>query len=539
MGILTTEELFGSQERNVISTEELFGASQAEEKPKGIWQSAIDSFMAGRNTAVEEPKPAIDSTDYLGLETPVSPEQPAVKDRTQRLWQGKPQLTQGRLAQQMARSVGKGVASIGEMAVASEEQNKLDAVVPFPNGRGWEKPITNPMVIQSYDQRQFGEILRKIEKEEKARPSSQRINEEWEKYKTKKHQVVMDGAKKFVELFPEKLEGSSGRIEDAVSGVTEFLPAMAVTAANPYFGTAVTYAQIMGSSYSEYRKKGYPPDKSFATAAVNSVVQTGLEMAGNLLQINAIKNTAKAAGLSLGFGAKLQSFVGNLMMGTAGEGMEEFLQQYPDEIANIYLANPDLTTKELTNEVIKQKGKITERAIDASATGALGGLMLTGAGQIAVSPLHISEYISEKQRKINEKKAAKLEADDEIKPIIEKDYTLEPVEKTIITTPEEFIGRTAPSRQASTLAQKSSLETSPPVSSTGTLDASGRVSTEQINAESGELQDVLPEDAFVDVTRISNGKKFTMKVKPEEAMQDIKDNQITVKRLRDFMECLG
>lgn len=314
------------------------------------------------------------------------------------------EMTAKRLGKQALISAGQGVADIARFAKGLEERKKLDDPMPFPNHTGWEKEPLDPLAVMTYDQRQFGSILRDVAEKEGAKPPPERIDKEWKKYLGEKQTASVKGAQDFIDAFPELMEGSSGLTEDALTGMARFLPTMGVTAVNPIAGTAMTFAQIAGSSYDEYRERGVDPEKAFNVAVINSLAQTPLEMAGNLLQIRALKNVAKSLGASFKMGDKLQSFAGALLAGALGEGSEEFLQQYPEEISNYYLANPDLSGKELAALVWEKKGEIAAKGKKAMVVGGYGGLMLAGTFRAAGVPYDVKSYISEKQQKINEEK---------------------------------------------------------------------------------------------------------------------------------------
>lgn len=333
-----------------------------------------------------------------------------------------------RLGEQAIRAIGQGIADIGRFAKAFAEKRDLKDPMPFPDYTGWEQISTDPTAIQSYDQRQFGTILRDITEEEGAKPTPERIDQEWEKYLTEKKTAAMQGAQDFIEAFPEIMEGSSGIVEDAVTGMARFLPSMGVSAVNPIAGTAMTYAQLMGSSYGEYRERGVDPEKAFSVASLNALAQTPLEMAGNLLQIGALKNIARSVGTTAKMGEKVQKLAGAFLTGALGEGSEEFLQQYPEEIANYYLANPDLSPKEIAALVWENKDKIAKKGLKAAKVGAVGGVLLAGGFQMVAAPFDVKEYISEKQRKINEKKGVKVE---QPKPVEEVPAEEVPAEEVV------------------------------------------------------------------------------------------------------------
>lgn len=283
-----------------------------------------------------------------------------------------------RLASQAARGAGMGIADVLRFKKAELEQER-DIMAGTP--------------------RQFSQFWTPEDAERK-RIATERLQKKQEPFRKKEIEILKDSIEKFPELIP----GSSGIIEDAVAGMARFLPSMGVSAVNPIAGGAMTFSQIMGMSYDDYRKRGIDPERAYTVAMMNSLAQTPLEMAGNLLQINALKNVARSLGVSAKLGARLQRFAGALLTGIVGEGGEEFLQQFPEEISNIYLANPDLSPEEIAAEVWKRKGEITKTGLQAAKVGAVGGAILAGGVQTMAAPFDLSSYVSEKQRKITEGK---------------------------------------------------------------------------------------------------------------------------------------
>jgi GNAT superfamily N-acetyltransferase len=51
--------------------------------------------------------------------------------------------------------------------------------------------------------------------------------------------------------------------------------------------------------------------------------------------------------------------------------------------------------------------------------------------------------------------------------------------------------------------------------------------------------DMIPEGKTIKVTRIENGKRYSVEISAQEGLQELKDNEITIKRLNDLLGCLG
>ena len=279
-----------------------------------------------------------------------------------------PEFSFGRLGSQMGRAAGQGIADVLRSEKAFEQHRDIPAEVEFMRGEGFSNET--PM------QRQERLLARAdaMKRGESGKASDVAAMEAERSRNVK-------SLDKTAEAFPEMLPGSSGRLEDALAGMARFAPAMATSFFSPAIGTTVTFSQIMGMSYDDYIKQGYDEEKSFNAAVINSLAQTPLEMAGNLLEIGAIKRIAgsvfKTQKPALN---RLLAFGGAMLQSAAAEGAEEYLQQYPDEIAQIYLEFPDRPVEDIANEVVRRIGEIHEHAKDAALTGALGGAILTGVG---------------------------------------------------------------------------------------------------------------------------------------------------------------
>lgn len=216
---------------------------------------------------------------------------------------------------------------------------------------------------------------------------------------------AIETLKTFESAYPETLEGieTPGKIQQAVGGMTEFAIPMAISAIGGPIGiaagTGATFTSILGSSYDKYRKQNVEPDRAFNAAFFNSLAQTPLEMAGNLLQIGALKNLVKTFGVTGSAGKRVAAFGEALLKGVVGEGLEEYLQQYPDEIANFYAANPDVEVSDLARYTIDNLKNIHKGGVEAAEIGAIGGGLMVGVGGAIQAPFSIADYRREQRSK--------------------------------------------------------------------------------------------------------------------------------------------
>lgn len=210
----------------------------------------------------------------------------------------------------------------------------------------------------------------------------------------------------FKEAYPEPLEGikKPGMLQQAVGGVTEFVPAMALSAvggpAGITVGTITTFATLMGSSYDQYKEAGVDNERSFNSAFYNALAQTPLEMLGNVLfVIKPLKNLVKTFGIAGNASKRIVAFGEAIAKGIVGEGLEEYFQQYPDEIANYYAANPDVKPEDLANYTLTHLKEIHKKGIEAAKVGAVGGGLLVGGLGAIQAPFSIADYRRETEQK--------------------------------------------------------------------------------------------------------------------------------------------
>lgn len=205
-------------------------------------------------------------------------------------------------------------------------------------------------------------------------------------------------------IFPEPLPGSSGMIEEGIAGAAQFGPAMLTQAINPIAGMTAIFETIVGGKYEEYKEQGIEHERALKLAVTTAALQTPIEFAGNALQFKFLQNIALKFGS--GTAGKIATFVTEFLKMGATEGTEEFLQTPPEEFINIIAANPDLTGSEIFYETMRQLPEIGKRSTYAFGVGAIGGMALGGAAGMVMTPAALSVYKSEKQKMIDEARAA-------------------------------------------------------------------------------------------------------------------------------------
>lgn len=129
-------------------------------------------------------------------------------------------------------------------------------------------------------------------------------------------------------------------------------------------------ASIAGNQYADLRREGVPVDRATRASVMNAGIQAPLERLsiGNILS-------------KLPAGSGLRQKVVQIAQNAITEGVTEYVQQYPEEITNIYAKNGG-NIEELANKTLEQLPEIHRNGLYAGLIGAvLGG----GAGAINVA----------------------------------------------------------------------------------------------------------------------------------------------------------
>jgi hypothetical protein len=190
---------------------------------------------------------------------------------------------------------------------------------------------------------------------------------------------------------------SSGIVEDAVRGLAGSAPDMAITAVNPAAGIVSMFANMQGGKQKELEGAGVDSNRAFKASAGSAMASLPMEALGNMLQLRAVGGLAKSA-----FTRNLT----HLAESALGEGFTEYAQQYPDEFANLWAANPQLSPAELQAEALKRLPEMHGRAVQAGKVGALAGSMLPGAGITVKAPF--DAYRAARKSRIKEGQSVDL-----------------------------------------------------------------------------------------------------------------------------------
>lgn len=170
------------------------------------------------------------------------------------------------------------------------------------------------------------------------------------------------------------------------------LPLMLFPATRP-MAIPVMQMEIAGYTYQHLIEEGVEPDRAKVAANMSAMAQTPLEFLGDLVAVKAI----------LGPRA-WKNYVSGIARTMGTEGAEEFAQQYPDAMATLWAMNPDVTPKDMWEEVSSRK--TFREALYAGAIGAVTGGIVAGGG-IGVRE-GWNKYVTKKQRTINDQRTGAL-----------------------------------------------------------------------------------------------------------------------------------
>ena len=155
----------------------------------------------------------------------------------------------------------------------------------------------------------------------------------------------------------------------------------------------VMQMEIAGYTYQHLIEEGVEPDRAKVAANMSAMAQTPLEFLGDLVAVKAI----------LGPRA-WKNYVSGIARTMGTEGAEEFAQQYPDAMATLWAMNPDVTLKDMWEEVSSRE--TFREALYAGAIGAVTGGIVAGGG-IGVRE-GWNKYVTKKQQTINDQRTGTL-----------------------------------------------------------------------------------------------------------------------------------
>jgi hypothetical protein len=174
-------------------------------------------------------------------------------------------------------------------------------------------------------------------------------------------------------------------VENAVTGLVRFAPTMALGFISPALNVPSTYVQYFGNSYRDKIEKGTDDKVAYDAAMMDTMIGAPMESGGSIFTIAKFKKAfggfMKAGKLS----EKAAAVFSEVILGAMGEGAEEYFQQYPQELGNIYAENSELPAKEIAKKVLDTylTKKFQAEAGYSAAAGFTGALMLGAVGGAA------------------------------------------------------------------------------------------------------------------------------------------------------------
>lgn len=232
------------------------------------------------------------------------------------------------------------------------------------------------------------------------------LSEYYDSLAKEKSANLAEGAKYPGLQIPEEYKQPVGNkayqfIEESAKGMAAFAPGLALTAVSPGAGFLSMFEQIRGSEYDEMISKGVDPDRAFIASSLSSLGQAPLESVGSIVELGIMKKmiTGKAG-----------QFILSLVQNAAAEGLENGLQKFPEMMANVYAANPDLPPEQIV-KVIGEKFKDPQFWKEVgydTAQGAAGGFMMAAGGKAASLPFTLTAYKSQGQKDIDALKQVDL-----------------------------------------------------------------------------------------------------------------------------------
>ncbi|MHA2135343.1 MAG: hypothetical protein ACW99J_15900 [Candidatus Thorarchaeota archaeon] len=296
----------------------------------------------------------------------------------------------GTLLSDIGKSALQGVVGDNlRFLVGAQERRNIEQEIdaPTPGQRGlMSMDAKNHMTEWSKAQMKYGRPI-----------TSEEWKSELKNFSYKEREESLGKLKGAIKALPEPSDRED-LFGKAMVGASRFLGSMGVSFASPMAGTAMVFTQITGLSYDEYRKAGVDPKRAWEAAAINALLQTPIEQAGNLFQLGFLKHLGRTFIKGGAETRRIVDFVEALTKAALAEGLEEGAQVFPEEIAHTYAANPNKPTKEIVGDIIADwKHIIATKGKDAFILGAIGGMGLMGAAGTIQAPFTLGAYVDEKQ----------------------------------------------------------------------------------------------------------------------------------------------
>ena len=338
--------------------------------------------------------------------------------------QEEPELTIGRLGRKGVASFKQGIADTAK--ANSAYWDGLDVTNPDDQEKFIREfnPNDKPIYYESYQ--------RHIKAGEPESMAKALALSELKQYHQGYWKTIADDPD--MQLSPD-MKRSSGVIEDVVGAMAGSAPGMALSAFNPAVGTSWFFNQMYGAKYRELEEAGVDPDTANTAAFVSALGQAPLESAGAVLQLGVAKKFLTTLAGRVGFKVSAQGAIretgkqgilaftkeiGKVIgVSAAGEGFEEYLQNFPDMAGTLIAENPDATVAEITALFLENipETAMSKEAAYSAFIGALSGASFTGGAITLGTPVSILKQ----KRKATELRARIQELQDTMSGLEELD----------------------------------------------------------------------------------------------------------------------
>ena len=180
---------------------------------------------------------------------------------------------------------------------------------------------------------------------------------------------------------------------DFLEGAGQFVPQIAVTGLTGGIGGGIFMGMsIAGNQYSDLRAQGVDVETAAKASRYNAIIQAPLE------QLALGKVLA-----SLPAGSPLKKRLVRLLESAITEGGTEFIQEFPEQLTNIYAQNPNADAKQIATEWDKNW---QENIKNAGYSGLIGALLGVGASGAKIAIDSIGENVD---AEIHKEKLTQLE----------------------------------------------------------------------------------------------------------------------------------
>lgn len=291
---------------------------------------------------------------------------------------GQPKLTLSRLGGAALEGLKSGVKQIPAAVEAGNERMAWEAEHPEESDIS---AYRNTFFNDPASTKRFGELMASGMSEEDA------LRELIGKGAKAGAQRAQEAGQALEKAIPEdeRYAGgkSSGMLEGAIRGTTEFAPSLVASAVNPILGLVTTTGQLAGGHFQQFKAEGAEPARAAQAAYGSAAVEAPLFAATNLFNVNVLGKAFGKNPMALKFS---QAAAGANSAGVVGA-----LSTIPQEVASTWAKNPDMTLKDAVDatgdnvhDTVDEKGHVQPGLLskmgEAYLANTLGAGVMHGVG---------------------------------------------------------------------------------------------------------------------------------------------------------------